>query len=259
MEPLFFGPPHHQLYGVYHPAARTRAVSGGVVLCYPAGQEYIRIHRAYRWLADQLAAVGFHVLRFDYTGQGDSAGTFADANLKQWIVDGQHAIEELQLITGVHHVDVVGLRIGALVATALADVSSVRRLVLWEARAEPGAYHAEMRAQIQKGEQPLNDFVDTNGTLNLNGFAFTPDFLAALDAFDLQTAACAKISSALLIGADDPGGLSGFADRLRRQGTRVDTHTIASPTDWNSIDLMGALFLPIETLRHISEWMNATD
>ncbi len=256
MEPLFFGQPHHQLYGVYHPAARSRAVSAGVVLCYPAGQEYIRIHRAFRWLADQLAAAGFHVLRFDYTGQGDSAGEFADASLEQWIADGQLAIEELRSITGVRQVDVVGLRVGTLVAAALADQAAVRRLVLWEARPEPGAYHAEFLEQIAKSDQPLNDFIDDHGVVHLNGFAFSPHFLAALDAFDVRSAPCRQLASVLVIGAEEPRGLSDFVERLQAQGTRVDTSVIASPTDWNSIDFMGGLFLPLGTLRRIVEWLD---
>ena len=259
LEPLFFGPSHHQLYGVYHPAARSRAVSAGVVLCYPAGQEYIRIHRAFRWLADQLAAIGFHVLRFDYTGQGDSAGEFADASLEQWIADGQLAIEELRSITGVRQVDLVGLRVGTLVAAALADQAAVRRLVLWEARAEPGAYHAEMLAQIAKSDQPLNDFIDDHGVVHLNGFAFSPGLLAAIDAFDVRNAPCRKVASVLFIGADEQHGPSGLAEQLQAQGARVDTSVIASPTDWNSIDDMGGLFLPLGTLRRIVEWLDVAD
>lgn len=256
MEPLFFGPPHQQLYGVYHAAVRSRASSTGVVLCYPAGQEYIRIHRAFRWMADQLAAAGFHVLRFDYTGQGDSAGSFADATLDRWIADGQLAIEELQAITGVRQVDVVGLRIGTLVAAALADLPSVRRLVLWESRPESGAFRTEMLQHIPNGHQRLNDFVDDNGAIVLNGFTFSSEFLSTLDAFDLQVKPGRPITAALLIGAEEPRGLSGFAARLRALGTRVDSHVVGSPTVWNSVDLMGGLFLPIDTLRHITGWLD---
>ena len=84
--PLHFGPVGSPLFGCYHPpdgAARR----SGVVLCYPFGQEYVRAHRAFRLLANRLASVGFHVLRFDYHGCGDSSGGRGRGDLSRWKSD----------------------------------------------------------------------------------------------------------------------------------------------------------------------------
>ena len=67
-----------------------------MVLCYPWGSEYIHAHRALRQLATRLSMAGFHTLRFDYFGTGDSAGEMEDADLGVWEDDIETAIEELK-------------------------------------------------------------------------------------------------------------------------------------------------------------------
>src|SRR5256885_16809807 len=85
--PLYFGPATARLFGL-HDAPRTDAGrEGSVVLCYPYGRDYVSAFRAYRTLALRLARAGFHVLRFDYRGTGDSAGDIGDAPLQQWMED----------------------------------------------------------------------------------------------------------------------------------------------------------------------------
>ena len=72
MRPFYFGDSEEALYGVYHsPQGEHR--DEGVVLCAPFGQEAMRTHRALRQLATLLTKRGYHVLRFDYRGTGDSA------------------------------------------------------------------------------------------------------------------------------------------------------------------------------------------
>src|SRR5256885_16263297 len=85
--PLYFGPATARLFGL-HDAPRTDAGrEGSVVLCYPYGRDYMSAFRAYRTLALRLARAGFHVLRFDYRGTGDSAGDIGGASLQQGMDD----------------------------------------------------------------------------------------------------------------------------------------------------------------------------
>ncbi|HSI04572.1 MAG: alpha/beta fold hydrolase [Myxococcota bacterium] len=102
-------------------------------MCSPAPQEYMRTHWAMRRLASLLSQRGFHVLRFDYSCTGDSAGESRDAALADWRRDIGLATAELKDMSGVNHVSVVGLRLGAtLAAQATAEGVVVRDLVLWE-------------------------------------------------------------------------------------------------------------------------------
>jgi pimeloyl-ACP methyl ester carboxylesterase len=127
---FFFGNSAQPLFGCHH--APGSVDSGAVVICSSFGSEYSYAHRALRVLAKRLAERGRHALRFDYSGQGDSWGENTEANVERWISDTTVAIEELRAISGHAVVDVVGLRLGALVGTACAKAADVGRLVLWD-------------------------------------------------------------------------------------------------------------------------------
>ncbi len=147
MRPFYFGQSERALFGIYHPPEGSHPRDAGVVLCHPAPQEYMSSHWALRKLALALTREGFHVLRFDYFGTGDSAGESGQGTLEQWRDDIVTAAEELRDVADVRRVSVVGFRLGATLA-ALAPLE-VRDLVLWDPVADGRAYLEELR-QIQR-------------------------------------------------------------------------------------------------------------
>ncbi|RKG57530.1 alpha/beta fold hydrolase [Corallococcus sp. AB011P] len=144
MTPCFFGTSERQLFGIHHPAQGAER-STGVVLCYPAAQEYMLTHWAFRKLAGMLAREGFHVFRFDYYGTGDSAGESHEGRVATWVQDIRNAVNELQDVTGVQRVALVGLRLGAALAVRAAmEGLSTAALVLWEPLVEGEAWLQEL-------------------------------------------------------------------------------------------------------------------
>jgi pimeloyl-ACP methyl ester carboxylesterase len=139
VNPLYLGTRERRLFAVYEPAAvkdrRTRAA----VLCYPWGAEYVYAHRTMRQLAVKLSAGGFHTLRFDYFGTGDSGGEDSEANPAAADIDVESAIDGLQDIVGVARVALIGLRLGATLAarTAMRCKEKVEALVLWDPIVSP--------------------------------------------------------------------------------------------------------------------------
>jgi len=130
MEPFFFG--ERKLLGLYHPAAGL-AKNIGVLICPPILGEYMRTHGCLRQLAVELAALGHHVLRFDYSGTGDSGGDIQAASVSGWLDEVCIASGELQAIAGVENIAVVGVRFGAaLAASAANDCPAITHLVLWD-------------------------------------------------------------------------------------------------------------------------------
>src|SRR4051812_9992414 len=145
MIPSFFGKSEAPLLGVYHPPRGTAPRDTGVLLCYPAPQEYMRTHWAFRKLATMLAKEGFHVFRFDYFGTGDSAGDSGEATLSKWRENVALAARELRDVASVTKISAVGFRLGAaLVATA--DDLMLTDLVLWEPVVRGLVYLGELEA-----------------------------------------------------------------------------------------------------------------
>src|SRR5947209_2311202 len=116
-EAHYFDSGPRTLFGWLHPATvPTRGI--GLVLCNPFGYEAVCAHRGVRVLAESAAALGIPALRFDYSGTGDSADIEPQADqLLIWTEDVLAAIAELQRRTGVERVCLLGIRLGAVLAT----------------------------------------------------------------------------------------------------------------------------------------------
>jgi len=150
MQPIYFGQPDPNLFGIYHPPRGIPAPPvRAVVICPPFGQEYIRSHWCLRLLAGQLARKGMHVLRFDYHGLGDSLGEPVDVtSLQQWRDNVVAAKNWLKEKTDATSCMLVGLGTGASLAVETANVcDDISSLVLWEPCGD-GAKWLEKRRQM---------------------------------------------------------------------------------------------------------------
>ncbi|MDH4054676.1 MAG: hypothetical protein OEV58_04740 [Gammaproteobacteria bacterium] len=131
-EAFFFESDRQPIFGVYHPA--LGADSGVLtVICPPLFSELNRTYAALRSLALALVQKGHHVLRFDYSGSGDSYGELSEATLSDWINEIDLAINEGRDLSGCRRVRIVGVRGSALLASkAIGRNASVDRVVLWD-------------------------------------------------------------------------------------------------------------------------------
>lgn len=132
---VHFGQTAAPLFGVYHPAAGSRPDTHAVVVCNAFGAEYMVSHLVVRRIAIALAERGHDVLRFDYSGTGDSAGDQDDISLPQWSADIDAAADELADMSGRPAVTLLGVRLGAGLAcdAAMRRPERVRRVVAWDA------------------------------------------------------------------------------------------------------------------------------
>ncbi|MEP6914904.1 MAG: alpha/beta fold hydrolase, partial [Acidobacteriota bacterium] len=190
MLPLYFGTSTARLFGVYHPAQSAPVRTCGVVLCAPGGHEYLRAHRALRQLAMILSGAGFHVLRFDYFGSGDSAGEAEDGGVARSIADIGTAIDELKDIADVPRVALVGLRLGAALAARVSeDRTDIDSLLLWDPVTSGRTYLQDLRRLQQRWlrDRPGSRwFAFSPAVTEVIGFPVTPTMRAELAQLDLQ-------------------------------------------------------------------------
>lgn len=130
--------PDRALYGRMHwPTGERGGV--GVVIVPPIGRERVRVSQEMAELGRSLAASGFPTLRFDYGGEGESAGEFCDSTVRSRVADTVAAVEELRSRrSGQHTVALVGLHLGSLISVAAATRADVGLLVMcdpvWDVR-----------------------------------------------------------------------------------------------------------------------------
>jgi dienelactone hydrolase len=193
--PIYFGAAERPLFGFYHPPSGSGVRRLGVVLCNPIGDDLIRAHRAFRHLAESLANAGFPVLRFDFDGTGDSAGDERDPDrVATWRADVKRAAVELRARSGVQALGLVGLKLGATLATLAAeDLGGVEALVLWGAHESGSAYVSEA-TKAHRMHTMLEPASFSGGPPSVEGqealgFLLTKqtvDSLAAVDLFTIQ-------------------------------------------------------------------------
>ena len=141
--PFYFEREGHALFGVLHRPPAETLTRDAFVFCHPFAEEKLWTHRVFVSYARSLAKVGHPVLRFDFTGNGDSEGAFKDLSLDAACADVRAAIQQVQRFTGTREVSLLGMRLGANVASLVADeMPEVRQLILWSPITD-GARHMQ--------------------------------------------------------------------------------------------------------------------
>jgi len=197
-----------------------------VVLCQPLGDEAMCAHRALRALAERLSEEGFHVLRFDYHGTGDSAGlTEESERLAAWQGSVREAMRGLSALSGEGTIDLVGLRFGATLAVlAAASGVGVGEVVLWAPCVSGRAYAREVRAvrRMADHDAGLAPSRGAAGESDDRGELFTDETLTELSRVDLLAGATTGLHHVLLLSRDDaPGAEGALARHLEQLGVEV--------------------------------------
>jgi alpha-beta hydrolase superfamily lysophospholipase len=266
MTPIMFGDARLPLQGLYHaPTAGDGARRDGVVLCNPFGHEAIRAHRLYRALALALARAGRHVLRFDYSGTGDSGGDEEDGALARWRDDVKHACEELMATAGLSRVSLFGVGLGGSVAALAADGSiPVDVLALWDPVIEGGAYldrlavaHAAFlrdEFELPVGGRACERWrVRGDDVCEALGHVVTARLRAELQALDLHVMARGRTIRARRVALFESRGAAGverlgrcLAEGELRIPVAREALPVASP--WASDEAMNAASVPMAVI-----------
>jgi uncharacterized protein len=245
MNPFFFGTSERRLFGIYEPAGAHLTGKRAAILCYPWGNEYLYAHRTLHQLALNLSRIGFHTLRFDYYGTGDSGGESIDTDLTGCEADLETAIEELIEITGVAKVTVIGLRLGGAVAAkvALRLGSVIEALVLWD--------------PVVSGPEYLNGLgvpSNTKSLLYAQGFPLTERILGQLRSLDLSVLTLRLHPRTLLLVTEQ---LSSLAPLVPSRGQKPGSLSVEFLTDvqpWLESSVTSGS-VPLSVLRRILSWL----
>jgi alpha/beta superfamily hydrolase len=244
VNPLFFGRAGRQLYGVYE-APESRARAQAIVICPPFGREYLFAHPTERLLARQLAGAGFHVLRFDYFGTGDSAGGFEDANPSMWREDIESAVAEVRDLGQVARVGLIGLRYGALFAAqAAAHCGEIEQLVLWDPIVDGKAYL-----------QSLGTSAEAPGMVDVNGLAMGVELRAAIETVTPEHYVGALPRTLIVSSPANEGSSAVLEQRLSAAGVECSAQDIDDEPAWRE-RRVGLGAMPVATIRGIVAWLS---
>ena len=130
MEPFYFGQ-DDEIFGIYHAAEGMRK-RHSIVVASPLLNEYMRAHFALRRVSLSLAQSGFDVLRFDYSGMGNSKGSLEDTPPEKWIDNMSVATQEITEISGNSRISIVAVRFAANLAATVTHQQEIDQFVMWD-------------------------------------------------------------------------------------------------------------------------------
>lgn len=263
MTPFYFGTGSRRLFGLYTPARVGAVGNRSVVLCPAWGQEYLRAHRSMRQLANMLNSAGFHVLRFDYFGTGDSAGDMTQTDLAGWESDIGAAIDELKDTCGALRVALVGLRLGGALAARVAArrASDVDALVLWDPVVDGRAYVDEIMLTGKQKAQVLGRSTqraaDQGGGHEILGFALTERLADDFSKIDVAAQIGSVRARTEVVVSRTLASHSGLAAALASYAGQPPRaiELIESQAAWINVKEVGAGAVPVKILQRIVQWL----
>jgi pimeloyl-ACP methyl ester carboxylesterase len=238
VNPLFLGTMQRRIFGIHEPPAAARGPARAAVLCYPWDGEYTYAHRSMRQLAARLSMCGFHTLRFDYFGTGDSGGDPSEADLTGWQSDLDAAVEAVADIAGATRVALIGLRVGANVAAsaALRAPARTEALVLWDPVVSGAEYLRELQTTA-----PINELSAT-----------APRMLRDLQEIDLAPVIEALAVRTLFVATQTLASHEGLTASMGAM--RVPMEFVSAPCPWiEAASTSGAL--PTRVIHRVEEWL----
>ena len=249
--PIWFGSTDRPLFGWL---SLPEEASAGVVLCRPIGLEALSARRAYRCLAEQLAAKSMVTLQFDYAGTGDSAGYPTDVgSVSAWLSDIGTAIDFVRN-TGVRRVGLIGLRLGATLAANAAADGDVEALVLWDPCASGRGFLREQQLlAVAIGTALEATPAAQGGGVEIPGLLLPEDLAETIRALRLPDTVGRSVLRLLLLTRPD-----------RRSGASVREQLSAQYVEYGDaigqdrfIDVEpGASVMPEQVINDIVSWLS---
>ncbi len=252
VSPLWFGPQDRPLFGWLH-APSDRRARAGVVLCPSFAREDHKAHNAFQILAERLVTQELAVLRFDYDGMGDSAGSNLDSGrVGAWLRSTSDAIALVRRF-GVPRVSLVGMRIGATIAAhAAAADGDIDQLVLWDPCLSGRAFLREQQLlSVLKLAAPTKL---PDGSVETPGLLYGPDVAQDLRRLRLDSLGRPAARRVLVLTRPDRDP---NPDLMARLGSEAVEHREA--TGQNLLMDVGPPLqrLPYDTIDSIIEWTAA--
>jgi dienelactone hydrolase len=267
-QPIYFESGRETLFGWLHLPPEHSRLDRGIVICKPFGYEAICAHGSIRAFADACAASGATVLRFDYTGTGDSSGGDSEADeLAQWCDDIRAAMQALRRTCRINHIGLLGMRLGALLAALVAaddpdidDIIAVAPIVngrryLRELRAFQATSSSEAQSPPEHllAATPSLQATPLLAAIEVTGFRLSKATVDRLAITDLLGVGKLSVSNALILDRSDLPSAKSWADALLECGT--DARYRALPGLAEMIATPHAAQIPQEMIDAVVEYL----
>jgi pimeloyl-ACP methyl ester carboxylesterase len=253
MEPFYISNNGEQLFTIYHPAAGTGNSDIAVICCYPFAQEYIRAHKAYLKLAMKLAQ-SCHVMRFDFTGCGDSYGDLEDVTLVKWIDNIHTVISEIKSSMDIKQIYLFGVRLGGTLAMLYNALYEVDGLILISPVVNGAPYLTETADRHNawlKGSYVDSRHIHENEWL---GFQLPKSLVQEIKDINLAKHVL-KVKNKVLLFDNEKGDCGAVIKKILPSQLQPDIKVGKNDGFWIKNDDQSKNVLPLEEIEIIYNWI----
>jgi uncharacterized protein len=222
--PFFFETQGARLFALEH-MPESGSTTSALVLSHAFGEEKLWSHRVFVSLARELARRGWIVLRFDYTGAGDSEGSTSETSLETHLTDLASAFQTLtSRHPNLERVGFAGLRLGATMAALLAErvqehdgfrALRAAPLVLWDPILDGEGYFNDILrsnlstqlavyGKVVENRERLLQKIRAGGTVNVDGYEIGKALVDSCSIPDLLAAGAKRHRGATLVAQIAP-------------------------------------------------------
>ncbi len=273
MNVQFIGNTEQQILTTYHAPLNGGLHSGlnggqstGVLIATPIGTEYLRTHWALRRLTQQLTRAGFPVLRFDYSGVGDSSQDFSEVHsLVDWYDDLRKAAWSLQSQSECHRIIIVGLRLGAAIAIGAASdnqgVDGLSEIIGWQPVLDGKDYLQSQRSMhacmLDLWPTPINAIANRTHE-EILGCLYSRRLLDEIESINLNRGVTDGLPKS--VRYNDVSEFKSTHENNQTVGpssnttTRIDSNTITNAVEnpaWDDLRYLEIAWLPLQEPRQI--------
>jgi alpha/beta superfamily hydrolase len=256
--PFYFGSQGRELFGCFHDPSRNGMRRCAVLICQPVGHEYINSHRALRQLAVRLAEAGFPVLRFDYSGCGDSYGEAEQSSIARWLEDISTAVAQLRALTGIFQVCVIGLRLGGTLAAVTGTIcEDFQSLILWEPVVNGRDYLKELHSlqeEMLRFRPKPKLSTRPQAHVEILGFPVSRLLHAQLEELDLGMMTKKPAGRVLIVQNTPANGEDNLKNHLIQTRAQVEHKAMQAPQIWLPTR-DGSLLVPARVLQSLVSWV----
>jgi len=214
-------------------------------------------------LALHLTEAGFVVVRFDYHGTGDSAGSDTEvARLSAWLESIQDVADDIRIKSNLDRIAFVGLRLGATLCGKLAESFESSHLVFWNPCTSGKSYVREMQIVQSADHKRKSESVTRDGQnldiaqssiIDAGGFVISGETADQLQSLEFGSQPFVGTPEILLIESETLSPAQQVKDRLTSLGSSV-THI--KTNDYGAMMLPPQFSeLPTTSIRQICTWL----
>lgn len=200
-----------------------------VLICPPVGHEFVNSYRGLRHLADGFAEKGITTFRMEYQGVGDSSGLDTDPDrLQKWVSSIERAANFLKEKCEIKKISLLGLRMGATLASIASNKIEIENLICWVPVVEGKRYIREILALQKTGENADLDVDST--TLEGGGFLITRETMNEILSLSL-TKIIPTAKNVFLFNTDDLPIPNNLMDEWSNQNFQFTHKTLSGYAD----------------------------